>query len=259
NEVLAAGGVDTTHLFTPLAAALIVSAPLVTPAVPAAVVFVGAAVVALLSMVLWMELVVRSAAVAAAALFLPLALAGLVWPSVSHWARRLAETIAALVLSKFVIAAVLSLAASALSADVQGTSGGDRFGVVMVGIAMLLLATTAPFVLLRLVPAIEGGAVMHLEGARQRLRATATAPLVAGSTVLNLATSAAGSSAAGAAGAAGAAPAAGTAQAPGARSPMAASMAAPTLVDGDIDDPSNARLGITGGSGGPPDAGAGPS
>ena len=63
---------------------------------------------AVVAFVLWLELAVRSAAIGAAALFLPLALVGLAWPATSHWARRLGETLAALVLSKLVIAAVLA-------------------------------------------------------------------------------------------------------------------------------------------------------
>jgi hypothetical protein len=61
--------------------------------------------VAVAAFVLWLELLVRAAAVYVAVLFLPLALATLVWPSISHWCRRLVETLAALILSKFVIVA----------------------------------------------------------------------------------------------------------------------------------------------------------
>jgi hypothetical protein len=168
-QVLAAGGVDTEHLLAPVAAFLLSTGPVL----PAFVLFVGALLVAFASMLLWLKLVVRSTAITAATLFLPLALAGLVWPAVSHWCRRLAETIAALVLSKLVIAAVLSLAAGALAS-------GSGFGTVVVGISLLIVATTAPFTLLRLVPAVEAGAVGHLESSRRRLGTAATAPLRAG-------------------------------------------------------------------------------
>ncbi|MHB8593397.1 MAG: hypothetical protein ACYDB3_03555, partial [Acidimicrobiales bacterium] len=173
-RVLASGGVDTRHLLQPVAAFLVVSAVPTAGAAPAFVVFLGSLLVAVTTMMLWLELVVRSAAVSAAALFLPLALAGLVWPAVSHWCRRLAETIAALVLSKLVIAAVLSLAAGALAGGASAVASGDvsgGFSTVVTGIALLIIATTAPFTLLRLVPAVEGGAIMHLESARLRLRA----------------------------------------------------------------------------------------
>ena len=175
-DVMAAGGVDTEHLLAPVASFLVATG---SP-VPAFVLFVGALLVALAALTLWLELVVRSAAIAAATLFLPLALAALVWPAVSHWCRRLADTIAALVLSKLVVAAVLSLAAGALAS-------GAGFGTVVVGIALLVIATTAPFTLLRLVPAVEAGAVMHLESARHRLRAAGGAPVRAGGFAMSVA------------------------------------------------------------------------
>ncbi len=116
---------------------------------------------ALVAFVLWLELAVRSAAIAAASLFLPLALAGVAWPATSHWARRLGETLAALVLSKLVIAAVLALAAGLLG-DSSGVAG------VVEGIALLAVAAFAPFALLKLVPAVEAGAAAHLEGLNRR-------------------------------------------------------------------------------------------
>jgi hypothetical protein len=117
-------------------------------------------VVALVGFMLWVELAVRSAAVAVATLFLPLALAGLVWPATSHWARRLGETLAGLVLMKLVMAAVLALAGGALAADAGGISS------LVEGVALLGLTAFSPFVLFRLIPIVEGGAVGHLEGAR---------------------------------------------------------------------------------------------
>jgi hypothetical protein len=116
---------------------------------------------AIVAFVLWLELAVRSAAIAAASLFLPLALVGLAWPATSHWARRLGETLAALVLSKLVIASVLALAAGLLGSS-SGVSG------VVEGVALLAIAAFAPFALLKLVPAVEAGAVAHLEGLGQR-------------------------------------------------------------------------------------------
>ncbi len=116
---------------------------------------------AVVAFVLWLELAVRSAAIAAASLFLPLALVGLAWPATSHWARRLGETLAALVLSKLVIASVLALAAGLLGSS-SGVAG------VVEGAALLAVAAFAPFALLKLVPAVEAGAVAHLEGLGQR-------------------------------------------------------------------------------------------
>jgi hypothetical protein len=117
---------------------------------------------------LFLELAVRGAAIYLAVLFLPLVIAGMVWPVTARFGRRLAETIAALVLSKLVMVAALSLAAGALA-------GGLVHGAVapvVDGVALLLLAVFAPYTLLRLLPFIEAGAVGHLDGAGRRLVAS---------------------------------------------------------------------------------------
>ncbi len=175
DTVLAAGGVDTAHVLAPLAATLAVLA-VGAPQASGFLIFVGALLVVLASLTLWLELVVRSAAISVAVLFLPLSLAALVWPATAHWCRRLAETIAALVLSKLVVAAVLSLAAGAVSGGAGSIASGDfaaGISALVSGIAMLFLAVTSPFLLLRLIPAIEAGAVTHLEAARHRFQETA--------------------------------------------------------------------------------------
>ncbi len=90
--------------------------------------------VAAAAFVLWLELLVRAAAVYVAVLFLPLAMATLVWPSVAHWCRRLVETLTALILSKFVIVATLSLAAGAVGSGTAGTGdAGSGFASVLAG------------------------------------------------------------------------------------------------------------------------------
>ncbi|MHB8670900.1 MAG: hypothetical protein ACYDAD_10170 [Acidimicrobiales bacterium] len=112
---------------------------------------------------LWLELVLRSTAIYVSVLFLPLGLVGLVWPSTSHWCRRLLETLAGLVLAKFVIVAVLSLAAGALAA---GPHAG--LAAVVSGAAMVALAVFAPYALFRLIPVAEVAAATHLEGLSRR-------------------------------------------------------------------------------------------
>lgn len=109
---------------------------------------------------LWIELVLRSAAVDATTLFLPLAIVTMTWPAASRIARRLAETLTALVLSKLVVVGVLSLGVAAVtSASVNG---------VITGTALLLMAALAPYSLFRLIPLAEFGAVTHLEGMARR-------------------------------------------------------------------------------------------
>lgn len=164
---LVAGGVgaDITQALAGVATTLVSEASGGPQSAPGFVVLLGALLVAVGAFVLWIELLVRSAAVYVAVLFLPLALASLVWPAISHWCRRLVDTLVALILSKFVIVAVLSLAASALA---SGAKAG--FASILGGGALLLLAAFTPFTLLRLVPAVEAGAVQQLEGARHRVR-----------------------------------------------------------------------------------------
>lgn len=146
---------------------------------PAFVLLLGALVVALGAFALWVELLLRAAAVYVAVLFLPLALASLVWPAVSHWCRRLVETLAALILSKFVIVTILCLALGALG---SGSTGGAGFASVLAGAALLLLAAFSPFVLLRLVPLAESSALEHLATVRQRAQhALVSAPRTAAS------------------------------------------------------------------------------
>jgi hypothetical protein len=174
-QVLSGSGVDATNMLAPVSSFLL-GVGGVNATVPTFVVFVGGLLVAMAALGLWLELVVRAAAVSVAVLFFPLALAAMVWPAVSHWCRRLADTLVALILSKLVIAAVLSLAIGALAGGLGagGTGGnGGGFAAVVSGIALLIIATLSPFTLLRLIPAVEAGAVSHLESSRHRLSAPA--------------------------------------------------------------------------------------
>jgi len=113
------------------------------------------------TVMIWLELMVRSAAVYVATFFMPLALAGYVWPATTRMARRVVEILAALILSKFVIVASLSLGLAALSSD----TGVDA---AVSGAGILLLAGFAPFTLLKLVPVVEASAIAHLEGMSRR-------------------------------------------------------------------------------------------
>lgn len=132
--------------------------------VPTFVTLLGALFVSMGALLLWVELLVRAAAVYVATLFFPLALASLVWPAISGWSRRLVETVAAVVLSKFVIVSVLTLAVGALG------SGDGSMSDELAGGALLLLAAFAPFTLLRLVPMVESHAALQLEGVRHRVQ-----------------------------------------------------------------------------------------
>lgn len=126
---------------------------------PLFAIFFGALVLIVGSFLVWLELLVRSAAVTASVFFLPLILSGLVWPATARWTKRLIEILVALILSKFVIVAVISLATAALSEPGKG-----GFGAVMSGAALMTIAAFSPFALLKLFPAIEEASIGHLQG-----------------------------------------------------------------------------------------------
>jgi hypothetical protein len=100
---------------------------------------------------LWIELLLREAAVYVIVLMLPLAFAALVWPTRRIWAIRAVEVLVALILSKFAIVAVLSLGGAAISAS----SGHGGIAELMAGAVLILLAAFSPWALLRLVPLAE--------------------------------------------------------------------------------------------------------
>jgi hypothetical protein len=128
-------------------------------AVPSFAVFFGALLLVVGSFFVWLELLVRSAAVTVAVFFLPMVLAGLVWPAAMHWTKKLIEILIALIISKFVIVAVISLATAALAEPGKG-----GFGTVMGASALMLMAAFSPFAVMKLIPMVEGAAIGQLQG-----------------------------------------------------------------------------------------------
>ncbi len=182
-QVLRGAGADSRDVLHPVVRFF--SAGAGAGAVPAFVLLLAGLLGALGGLTLWLELVVRAAAVSAAVLFLPLSLAALVWPAVSHWCRRLVDTLAALILSKLVVAAVLSLGVAAMAGGLGQKPTGGGFAAVMTGLALLVVATMSPFTLLKLVPAVEAGAIAHLEATRHRLQQAALLPVRGARAVLD--------------------------------------------------------------------------
>ena len=190
DAVARGSGLDAGHFMSSVVVALSGTTATGQPSTPAFVLFVGALAVVVGAVLVWVELLIRAAAVYVAVLFLPLALASLAWPAIAHWCRRLVDTLVALVLGKFVIVSVLSLAAGALAAGTGSTatggtpsssssssSAGGGFTAVLGGAALLMLSAFAPWALFRLIPFLEAGAVGHLEGVSQRTRHTVSAPV----------------------------------------------------------------------------------
>jgi hypothetical protein len=119
--------------------------------------FLVALLTAAAAIALWIELLMREAAVYIVVLMLPLAFAAMVWPARRVWAVRTAELLVALILSKFVIVAVLALGAAAL-----GHSDGG--GGMLMGLVLVTLAVFSPWALVRMLPLAElaSGAAGHL-------------------------------------------------------------------------------------------------
>jgi len=134
---------------------------------PGAIAVVVAGLVIVGSLVLFVELVVRAAAITVVTAALPLVFAATLWPPAVAWARRLVETLGALIVSKAVIVLVLSIALDA----VAHTSNGPASALT--GGALLLLASFMPYAVLRLVPLAEVATISHLEAVRHRATGTA--------------------------------------------------------------------------------------
>jgi hypothetical protein len=128
-----------------------------SPALPGFVVAIVAMVAAVLAFALWLELLLRSAAIYVVLVFLPLAFVCLIWPSTARLARRMVELLAALIASKLVIVTIIALAASAL---LHGGLGGS-VNAALAGVVLMGLAIWAPWTLMRLIPLMEAAVAHH--------------------------------------------------------------------------------------------------
>jgi hypothetical protein len=131
-------------------------------------VFLGAIILAIGAFVLWLEMIIRDAAIYICVFFLPLTFVAMIWPATSRWARRLVELLVAVILAKFLIVAILTLATAAL-ANTGVATGDDTFEQMLAGSALLVLAAWSPFALLRMLPMMElaAASVVHQRAAVQ--------------------------------------------------------------------------------------------
>jgi hypothetical protein len=125
------------------------------------VAFLVALITVAAALLLWLELLVRQAAVYVVVLMLPLAFAAMVWPARRVWAIRSIEVLVALILAKFAMVAILALGGAALDHPLDGSIFNALAGAVL-----LTLGAFAPWALLRLLPLAElaGGAGAALSG-----------------------------------------------------------------------------------------------
>jgi hypothetical protein len=113
------------------------------------------------ALLLWLELLIRQAAVYVIVLMLPLAFSAMVWPARRIWVIRSVEVLVALILAKFAIVAVLALGGAALAHPL-----GSGVFSALAGAVLVILGAFAPWVLLRLLPLAElaSGAASSLSG-----------------------------------------------------------------------------------------------
>jgi hypothetical protein len=112
--------------------------------------------------VLWLELVIRAALLYVGALLGTAVYAGLVDKNMWHHVRRWAGIMIAVILVKPVIVIVLGLAGALSSSN----GGPDAFSAVVSGLAIILLAIFASFMIYRFVPGF-GDDVVNLRNNRK--------------------------------------------------------------------------------------------
>ncbi len=130
---------------------------------PVFVLIMSAVAILIFGFIIFLELLMREAAIYLVVLFVPLAMAAAVMPDIGLFivgpklARRGVDLLMTLILSKFIIVVVLSLIVSGLAAS--AASGG--FVALMVGVVLLALAAYAPYKLFMMIPAMESVARVH--------------------------------------------------------------------------------------------------
>ncbi len=102
----------------------------------------------------WLELIVRGAAIYVAVLFFPVVLAGSIWPALSSWTGRLGRLLLLFVVLKPVALIVLSLAGNAAAAGLSFGAGiPASVGTILAATVIFALAAFAPWALMYLLAA----------------------------------------------------------------------------------------------------------
>jgi hypothetical protein len=125
-------------------------------------------VVVVAALLVWVELLIRSALIYLLVALAPLAFAAMTWPAARVVLRRTLELLVAIIVSKFVIAVALAVGAAALGGAGEhdpgagvGTVAATSLGALLSGGAVLALAAFSPFVVLKLIPFAEAAVVAH--------------------------------------------------------------------------------------------------
>ena len=102
----------------------------------------------------WLELIVRDAAIYVAVLFFPAALAAAIWPALAAWPGRLARLLMLFVILKPVALIVLSFAGNAAAAGLSFSGGASgSVGTILAATVIFALAAFAPWALMYLLAA----------------------------------------------------------------------------------------------------------
>lgn len=133
--------------------------------------FLIAAAAVIAAFLLWIELIIRSAFVYFLVALTPLAFAATLWPAARGVLRKLMELLIAAIFSKLIICIALSIGSAALvgvaesapaDSDVGvGTATAMGTGTLLAGAVLLIIAAYAPFLLLRMIPLVEGAVVAN--------------------------------------------------------------------------------------------------
>ena len=109
----------------------------------------------------WLELIVRDAAIYVAVLFFPAALAAAIWPALAAWPGRLGRLLLLFVILKPVALIVLSLAGNAAAAGLSFSGGvPGSVGTILAATVIFALAAFAPWALMYLLAADAESAYM---------------------------------------------------------------------------------------------------
>ena len=156
NAVLANSGSQALHFLTGYGV-------VVTTATGGFAAVVLGLVAVIAALLLWIELLVRSALVYLLVAISPLGFAATLWPSARGFLRKTIEILLAVIVSKFVICVALAIGVAALSGAGEAGNGysvpgsvGASIGTLFVGAVLLGLAAFSPFLVLKLVPLAEG-------------------------------------------------------------------------------------------------------
>jgi type IV secretion system protein TrbL len=102
----------------------------------------------------WLELIVRNAAIYLAALFFSAVLAASIWPALNAWTSRLARLLLLFVILKPVTLTVLAFAGNAAAAGLSlGGGVPQSVGTILAAVVIFALAAFAPWTLMYLLAA----------------------------------------------------------------------------------------------------------